>query len=125
MPFTRGNKNEFRLDAGDQTEIPITMQKWHAAENGVRCYQAVIRGTRYDTRPSTSRVQVGCAARSLAGVGRDYHWQLAKHPIPTAEPIRAICALQNFLQDRRRKPDGLSMFKSFGEQLNFDKIVTA
>ena len=30
--FPRGNKHEFRLDAGDQTEVPITMQKWHAAK---------------------------------------------------------------------------------------------
>jgi hypothetical protein len=42
--FLRGNKNEFQLDAGDQTKVLITMQKWHAAKNGVRCYQAVIRG---------------------------------------------------------------------------------
>jgi hypothetical protein len=68
---------------------------------------------------------VRCAARSLSGVGRDDHWQFAKHPIPTSEPIWAICSLQNFLQDRRRKPDGRSVFESFGEQLDFDQIVTA
>ena len=101
------------------------MQKRHAANNGVRCYQAVIRGTWSDTCPSTTRVQVRRAARSLAGVGCDDHWQLAKHPIPTGEPIRAICALQNLLQDRRRKPDGLSMRESYGEQVNLDQIVTA
>jgi hypothetical protein len=39
----RGDKNEFRLDAGDQTKVPVTMQKWHAPKNSVRCYQAVIR----------------------------------------------------------------------------------
>ena len=123
--FPRGNKNEFRLDAGDQTKVPITMQKWHAAKNSVRCYQAVIRGTWSDARPSTSRVQVRCTARSLSGIGCDDHWQFAKHPIPTGEPIRAICSLQNFLQDGRRKPDGRSVFESFGEQLDFDQIVTA
>ena len=101
------------------------MQKRHAAKNSVRCYQAVIRGTWSDTRPSTSRVQVRRAARSLAGVGCDDHWQFAKHPIPSSEPVRAICSLQNLLQDRRRKPDGLSVFEGFGEQLDFDQIVTA
>ncbi len=101
------------------------MEKWHAAKNSVRCYQAVIRGTWSDARPSTSRVQVRCTARSLSGIGCDDHWQFAKHPIPTGEPIRAICSLQNFLQDGRRKPDGRSVFESFGEQLDFDQIVTA
>jgi len=48
-------------------------------------------------------------------VGCDDHWQLAEHPIPTSEPLRA----------RRRKPDGLSMFESVDEQINFDQIVTA
>jgi len=65
------------------------------------------------------------AARSLSGVGCDEHWQLAKHSVPTSEPISAICSMQNLLQYRRRKPDGLSMFESFGEQFNFDQIVTA
>jgi hypothetical protein len=31
--FPRGNKNEFRFDASDQTKVPITMQKRHAAKN--------------------------------------------------------------------------------------------
>ena len=123
--FPRGNKNEFRLDAGDQTKVPITMQKWHAAKNSVSCYQAVIRGTWSDAGPSASRVQVRRTPRSLSGVGCDDHWQFAKHPIPTAEPIRAICSLENFLQDRRRKPDGCSVFESFGEQLHLGQIVTA
>ena len=120
-----GKKNEFRLDTGDQTKVPITMQKWHAANNSVRCYQAVIRGTWGNPRPSTSRVQVRCASRSLSRVGRDDHWQFTKHLIPTGEPTRTICSLQYFLQDRRRKPNGRSMFKSFGEQFDFDQIVTA
>jgi hypothetical protein len=68
---------------------------------------------------------VCCGSRSLSGIGRDDHWQLTKDPIPTGEPIRAICPLQNFLKDRRRKPDGISVFESFGEQLDFDQIVTA
>jgi hypothetical protein len=68
---------------------------------------------------------VCCASRSLSAVRRDHHWQIAKHPIPTREPIRAICSLENLLEDRRRKPDGLSMFESLGEQLDFDQIVTA
>jgi hypothetical protein len=41
----RDDEHEFRLDAGNQTKIPITMQKRHAAKNSVRRYQAVIRGT--------------------------------------------------------------------------------
>jgi hypothetical protein len=69
------------------------MQKRHAANHSVRCYQAVIRGTWSDARPSTSRIQVRCAARCLSGIWCDDHWQLAKHPIPAGEPIRAICAL--------------------------------
>ena len=101
------------------------MQKSYAAENSVRCDQAVIRGTWSDARPSTSRIQMSCAARSFSCVWRDDHWQFAKHPIPMGEPIRAVRSLQDFLQDRRRKPDGLSMFESFGEQLDFDQIITA
>jgi hypothetical protein len=31
----------------------------------------------------------------------------------------------NFLKDRRRNPDGRSVFESFGEQLDFNQIVTA
>jgi hypothetical protein len=68
---------------------------------------------------------VCCASRSLSAVGRDHHWQIAKHSIPTCEPIRAICSLENLLQDWRRKPDWLSMFESLVEQLDFDQIVTA
>jgi len=101
------------------------MQKGHAAKNSVRCYQTVIRRTWSDTRPSAPRVQVRCTSRSLAGVWRDYHRQFAKHPIPTVEPIRAIRTLKNFLQDGRSKPDGRSVFESFGEQFDFDQIVTA
>jgi hypothetical protein len=33
--------------------------------------------------------------------------------------------LENLLEGWRRKPDGLSMFESLGEQLDFDQIVTA
>lgn len=101
------------------------MQQWDAAENGVGRYQAVIRGTWCDARPSTARIQVSCPARGLSGVGCDDHWQFAKHSIPSVEPIRAIRSLQNFLEDRRREPDRLSMFESFGEQLDFDQIVAA
>jgi hypothetical protein len=36
--FPRGDKNEFRLDAGDQIKVLITMQKRHAAKNSVRCF---------------------------------------------------------------------------------------
>ena len=101
------------------------MQQWDAAENGVRRYQAVIHGTWGNARPSTSRIQAGCAARDLSGVWCDDHWQFAKRPVPSIEPIRAIRSLQNFLQDRRRDPDRLSMFESSGEQLDFDQIVAA
>jgi hypothetical protein len=54
------------------------------------------------------------ATRCLATVGRNDHWQLAKHPIPSGESIRAIGALQNFLQDWRRKPHGLTVFEGQG-----------
>jgi hypothetical protein len=101
------------------------MQKWHAAKNSVRCYQAVIRGTWSHARPSTSRVQVRGTTRSLPTVGRSDHWQFPKRPIPTRKPIRAIRSLKNFLQNWRRKPHGLSMFESLGEPLDFDQIVTA
>lgn len=101
------------------------MQQWDAAENGVRRYQAVIRGTWCNARPSTARIQVGRAARGLSGVWCDDHRQFAKHSVPSVEPIRAIRSLQNFLQDRRREPDRLSMFKSICEQLDFDQIVAA
>jgi hypothetical protein len=101
------------------------MQKWYATEDSVRCNQAVIRGTWSDTHPSTSRIQVSCAARTLSCVWRDDHWQFAKHAIPMRESIKAIRSLQDLLQDRRRKPDRVSMFESFGEQLDFDQIVTA
>jgi hypothetical protein len=123
--FRRGNKNEFRFDVGDQTKVPITMKKGHAAKNSVGCYQAVICRPWSDSRPSTPRVQVRRTSRSLAGVWRDYHRQFAKHPIPTVEPIRAICTLKNFLQDGRSKPDGRSVLESFGKQLDFDQMVTA
>jgi hypothetical protein len=46
-------------------------------------------------------------SRSLATVRCNDHWQLAKHPIPSGKPVRATCALQNFLQNWRRKPHGL------------------
>ena len=101
------------------------MQKWDAAENGVRRYQAVIRGTWCNARPSTARIQMGCAARGLSGVWCDDHWQFAKHSVPSVEPIRAIRSLEHFLQDRRCEPDRLSVFESFGEQLDFDQIVAA
>jgi hypothetical protein len=39
----RDNKHEFRLDAGEQVQIPITTQKRHATKSSVRCYQTVIR----------------------------------------------------------------------------------
>jgi hypothetical protein len=65
------------------------------------------------------------AARSLATVGRNDHWQLAKNPIPTYKSIRAIRALQNLLQNWRRKPHGLPVFKGHGKQLNLDQIITA
>ena len=65
------------------------------------------------------------AARSLSGIGRDDHWQLAKYSMPMREAIRAICSLQDFLQDRRRKPDRLSVFESFGEPFDFEQIVAA
>ena len=43
--FPCGKRNEFRLDAGNQPEVPVTVQKRHAVKNSVRCYQAIIRGT--------------------------------------------------------------------------------
>ena len=73
------------------------MQKRHSAKNSVSCYQAVIRGTWRDARPSTSRVQLRGTARGFSRVGCDDHGQFAKHPVPAAEPIRAVCALQDFL----------------------------
>jgi hypothetical protein len=91
--FPRNYEHEFRLDAGNQIKVPITMQKWHAANNCVRCYQAIVRGTWSYARPSASRVQVRCAARGLSGIGRYDHWQLAKHPIPAGESLRAGCTL--------------------------------
>jgi hypothetical protein len=92
-----GDEHEFRLDAGNQTEISITMQKGHARKNGVRRYQAVVRRSRCYARPSTSRIQMRCAARCFSSVGRDYHWQLAEYPIPASETVRVICALENLL----------------------------
>jgi hypothetical protein len=89
----RGDKHEFRLDLGDQTEVSITMQERKIAKNSVRRYQAIVRGTWSHPCPSTSRVQMRCAARCLPSVGRDHHRQLAQHAIPAGEPIRAICAL--------------------------------
>jgi hypothetical protein len=65
------------------------------------------------------------AARSLSTVGRNDHWQLAKNPIPTYKSIRAIRALQNLLQNWRRKPHGLPVFKGHSKQLNLDQIITA
>jgi hypothetical protein len=51
------------------------------------------------------------AASSLATVGGNDHRQLAKDSIPTLESIRVICALQNLLQNRWRKPHWLAAFK--------------
>jgi hypothetical protein len=120
-----GDEHEFRLNAGDQIKIPITMQKRHACKNSVRRYQAVIRGTWSYARPLAPRVQMRCAARCFPSVGCDHHWQLAEYPIPARESVRAISALENFLQNRRREPDWLSLFQGFGEQHNFDEVVTA
>jgi len=52
----------------------------------VRCYQAVIRGTWCDARPSTSRVQVGlhCAA-SRARIGAMTIGKFAKYAIPSID----------------------------------------
>jgi hypothetical protein len=84
---------EFRLDAGNQSKISITMQKRHARKDSVRRYQAIIRRSWSYARPPTSRVQMGCAARCFPSVGRDHHWQLAEYPIPASESVRAIRAL--------------------------------
>ncbi len=65
------------------------------------------------------------SARGLSGIGRDDHWQFAEYSIPPREPIRASCSLQYFLQDRRRKPDRLSVFESVGEPFDFDVILAA
>jgi len=92
-----GDEHEFRLAAGNQIKISITMQKRHARENGVRRYQAVVRRSRCYARPSTSRIQMRRAARCFSSVGRDYHWQLAEYPIPASESARVICALKNLL----------------------------
>jgi hypothetical protein len=119
------NENQFGFDSGNQVEVPITMQKRHAAKDRVRGNQTVIRRTWSDARPSTSRIQVRGTARGFSRVGCDDHRQFAKHPVPAAEPIRAVCALQDFLQDGGRKPDGCPLFEGFGQQLNFDQTVTA
>jgi len=63
---------------------------------------------------------MGCAARTLSGIWGDNHRKFAKHPIPSCEPVWAICSLQNFLQDRRCNPNSISMLERFGEQLDFD-----
>jgi hypothetical protein len=60
------NENQFGFDFGDQVKVPITMQKRHAAKNGVSGYQTVSRGTWRDARLSTSSVQVRCTARSFS-----------------------------------------------------------
>jgi hypothetical protein len=54
--FVRGNQYKAGLDAGDQTKVPITMQKRYAAKNRMYCYETVIRRTWGDTRPSASRI---------------------------------------------------------------------
>jgi len=66
-----------------------------------------------------------CAPRGVSGIWRDDHRQFAKQSIPTPEPIRAIRSLQDFLQDRRRKPDGFTSVESFGEPFDHNQIVTA
>jgi hypothetical protein len=75
------------------------------------CNETVIRGTWGYPGPSALRIQVRRVASSLATVGGNDHWQLAKNSIPTLESIWVICALQNLLQDRRRKPHGLPAFE--------------
>jgi hypothetical protein len=120
-----GDEHQFRLDAGNQIKISITMQKRHPRKNSVRRYQAVIRGSRSYACPSTSCVQIRCTARCFPSVWRSYHRQLAEYPIPASESVRAICALENLLQDRRSEPHRLSLFHGFGKQRNFDQIVTA
>lgn len=37
--------NSFGSTSAIKTKVPVTMQKWNAAKNRVRCYQVVIRGT--------------------------------------------------------------------------------
>jgi len=88
-------------------------------------YQAIIGRTWRNACPSAPRVQVRGAARGCASVGFHDNRQLAKHPTPTREPIRTFGSLQNFLKDRRRKPDGLLTFKRSGEQINFEPTFTA
>jgi hypothetical protein len=100
------------------------MQKWYAANDSVRRYKAIV-GTWSYASPSATRVQVGGAARGLSDIGRNQHRQLAKHPIPAVESLRAVCTLKNLLQDWRRQPNGASLFEGFAEQLNLNEHVTA
>src|SRR4030081_3690158 len=48
-----GHKNQLRFDTSYQIKVSIMVQQRSAGENSVRCYQAVVRGTRCDARPST------------------------------------------------------------------------
>jgi len=64
------------------------------------------------------------AARGLATVGHNDHWQLAKHSIPPCESILAIRTLQDFLQDWRRKPHGLPVFEGRRPRLLGSSLAT-